>query len=75
MSEKELRQIVGLRIRMHRHLVGITQEELAKRAGISTGSVAAIEQFRKSIQLSTVARLATAMEIEPSILLTKVVLK
>ncbi len=75
MSEKELRKIVGLRIRMQRHLLGITQQELGERAGVSKCTVAGIEQFRKNIQLSTIARLATAMEIAPSILLTEVTLK
>ena len=48
---------------------GITQEELAKRCGISRPSLANIEAGRQRVSLHDVEALAKAMGTEPEILM------
>jgi DNA-binding XRE family transcriptional regulator len=48
-----------------RRLCGLTQRQLAERAGIGQAEVSKIERGRKSPTIDTYARLATALGIEP----------
>jgi predicted ATPase/transcriptional regulator with XRE-family HTH domain len=52
-------------LKRHRASAGLTQEELAERAGISTRSVSDVERgLRKTIYRDTAARLAGALGLE-----------
>jgi predicted ATPase/DNA-binding XRE family transcriptional regulator len=54
-------------LKRHRASAGLTQEELAERAGISTRSVSDVERgLRKTIYRDTAARLAKALGLERS---------
>ncbi|MEA2509246.1 MAG: hypothetical protein QOG21_1328 [Actinomycetota bacterium] len=56
-----------LLVRRLRGLVGLTQEELAEKAGISVRTVSDIERgLRRSVYRDTAERLAVALEIEPA---------
>lgn len=60
---------VGLRVRHMRELLDLSQEELAKRAGISRGSLANIETGRQRLLLDNVEDLAKAIGTTPKALL------
>jgi transcriptional regulator with XRE-family HTH domain len=52
----------GTLLRHHRVVVGLTQEELAERAGVSPRSIGDIERgVSRAPQRNTVALLATAL--------------
>lgn len=58
---------LGLLLREHRREAGLTQEELAERAGISTRAVSDIERgLRTTIYRDTANRIATALGLDPS---------
>jgi transcriptional regulator with XRE-family HTH domain len=56
---------VGVRIRMIRETLGMTQEDLAKRVGLKRTSVANTEIGRQRLLLDTVERYANALGTTP----------
>ncbi len=55
---------LGASLKQHRHAAGMTQEELAERAGISARTVSDLERgLRKLTHPDTARRLATALEL------------
>lgn len=54
-----------------RQEVGISQEELAKRAGISRTYLSDIERGLRNISISTLTKLAQAMDITASRILAR----
>lgn len=52
-----------LRLRQAR---GLTQEELAHRAGLSLRYVGSVERAAVSARISVVGRIAAALEVEPA---------
>lgn len=57
------------RIRAARERLGLTQEQLAEKAGVSTGLIAQIEAGTTRPSLGTVERLSTALQVTPCHLL------
>ncbi len=53
------------RLKERRERALLTQDELAKRAGISRATVAAIEAQKAEPQFSTIRKLAAALECSP----------
>lgn len=62
-------QAVGIRIRLMRETLDLRQEELAKRVGISRGSLANIETGRQRLLLDNVEDLANGLGTTPRALL------
>lgn len=60
-------ELPGLRGR--RLAAVLTQEDLAKRAGVAEGTIVSAEQGKK-VRISTVRKLAAALGVEPSELIT-----
>ena len=52
---------LGRRIAAQRRAVGLTQEQLAERAGVNVKTVQGVEQGRTEPELRTVTRLAKAL--------------
>lgn len=67
MTEAEL---FGERIRVLRQERGLTQEKLAGKADLTTGFVNAVEHGRKSPGLTTILKLARALEVDAPDLLS-----
>jgi transcriptional regulator with XRE-family HTH domain len=62
MGEGEL----GLMLRRLRGVAGLTQEELAERAGVSVRAISDIERWQRSaVYAATARRLADALELDP----------
>ena len=68
MTKKDLQRF-GVRVRMERERIGISQEELADRAGMHRTYVGSVERGERNIGLLNVIRIARALAIAPAILL------
>jgi transcriptional regulator with XRE-family HTH domain len=63
-------QIFGERIRTLRTERGLTQERLAGKADLTTGFVNNVENGNKTPSLTTILKLARALEVDASELLS-----
>jgi transcriptional regulator with XRE-family HTH domain len=66
-----LSQIVARNIRLIRHANGLSQEELASRAGINRNYVGMIERCENSPTIEVIERLADALNVDPMQLLQR----
>lgn len=66
----DLVQLLGRNVRHYRKLRGMTQEALALSADMKRSYVSDIERGARNPSVEALGRLATALEIEPSKLLT-----
>lgn len=60
---------LGPRLREARELLELTQEEVAERSGVHATEVSRIEAGKRDPQVSTLLRLAKAVEVKPGQLL------
>lgn len=60
----------GLRIRSIRSAAGLSQEELAHRAGLHRTYVGSVERGERNISLLNILTLATALDVDPGSLVT-----
>jgi transcriptional regulator with XRE-family HTH domain len=58
------RRVFGGRLRALRRQAGLSQEELADRAGLHRTYVSSVERGRRNISLATIHSLADALGIE-----------
>lgn len=56
----------GERIRSLRERAGLSQAELARRLGVNQGRVSALEREGADLRVSTLLRLAKALQCRPS---------
>lgn len=66
-----LLSVLAERVRARRAALGLTQEQLAELAGMSTNFLARMEMAGRTPSFSTLARLADALEVHVSDLLTE----
>ncbi|MHB1190065.1 MAG: helix-turn-helix domain-containing protein [Armatimonadota bacterium] len=69
-ATRELLAVLAQRIKERRRVLGITQEQLAERSGLSTNFIARLELCMKTPSITTLARLARALEVRVPDLLT-----
>lgn len=62
----KLRGIVARNLRQFRQAKGLSQEELAHRAGTNRNYVGMLESERHAATVDMLEKLATALEIEPA---------
>ncbi len=60
----------GEKVREERHKLGLSQEELASRAGVHRTYIGMIERAEKNITLENIEKVARALKINISDLLT-----
>lgn len=60
---------LGSNLRDARKRLGLTQEEVAERSGVHPTEVSRIEAGKRDPRISTVLRLARALEVRPGELL------
>jgi transcriptional regulator with XRE-family HTH domain len=60
---------LGTNLREARERLGLTQEQVAERSGVHATEVSRIEAGKRDPQVSTVERLAKAVEVKPGRLL------
>jgi len=68
MRNRDLRGF-GSRVRAERDRVGISQEELAERAGLHRTYLGGVERGERNLGLLNVLRIARALGIPPAVLL------
>ena len=68
-AEVHARLTTGAVIRMLRELKGWTQEELAKRSGITATNISSLENERVDIGKRRVEQLAKAFDVHPAIIM------
>jgi len=59
----------GTNLRQARERLGLTQEQVAQRSGVHSTEVSRIEGGKRDPKVSTVERLAKAVEVKPGRLL------
>ena len=67
----EIRETLAVNMKRLRKTSGLSQEELASRAGIDRTYVSALERRVYAASIDLVARLAEALEVEPDVLLRR----
>ena len=67
----EIRDILALNLRLRRKAAGLSQEELAHRAGIDRTYVSALERSLYAAGIDVVDRLAQALGLEAADLLQR----
>lgn len=65
-DERRLYWEVGYRIRIARDAMGLTQTELAEKAGLSRVSIANLEGGRQRSPLTVLYRVAHALGVKPA---------
>lgn len=60
---------LGTNLRAAREKLGLTQEQVAQRSGVHSTEVSRIEGGKRDPKVSTVERLAKAVEVKPGRLL------
>jgi XRE family transcriptional regulator, regulator of sulfur utilization len=66
----DLEKILAENVRNFRKLRGLTQKELAQASGIHKQFWAGIERGERNITLSSLQRIAVALNVEPHVLIT-----
>lgn len=61
----KLREVVARNLRRARHAKGLSQEELAHRAGINRNYIGMLEREEHSATVDMLEKLADALEIDP----------
>jgi len=56
---------LGKNLRAARKKLGLTQEQVSERSGVQAGEVSRIERSKRDPQVSTVEKLAGAVEVPP----------
>jgi transcriptional regulator with XRE-family HTH domain len=57
---------IGQRLKRQRTLRALTQAELAERTGVTTATVARIERDEIEPRMTTLRKLAQALEVDPA---------
>lgn len=63
-----LRDLLGRNIRLFREKRGLTQEELATKAGINRTYLGLVERGKGNIGVDNIEKIATALDVNPYIL-------
>ncbi len=69
---KNLRTAIGVAVKRRRRDVGISQEDLSKRASIHSTYIGHIERGAKTPSMSTFIRIARALRLKPQDLMADV---
>lgn len=59
----------GKRVRQHRRDLGLTQEQLAEKAGMHFTYIGSIERGQRNVSLVNILRIAKALKVDPGDLL------
>ncbi|WP_029005370.1 helix-turn-helix domain-containing protein [Azorhizobium doebereinerae] len=60
----DLKELMAINLRRLRHAKGMTQEELAERAGLSARYIGAIERADVSASVTVLGQVAEALDVD-----------
>jgi transcriptional regulator with XRE-family HTH domain len=63
--------VFATNVRAHRERLGLSQEELAERAGIHRTYVGMLERREKNVTIYNIERIAAALRVKAAALLTE----
>ena len=66
-----LREIVARNLRQIRHARGLSQEELADRAGINRNYVGMLERSEHAATVDMLEQLADALDVDPAVMFNR----
>src|SRR5437764_14731308 len=72
MGKNDVKKYFGAAVRSRRDHLGISQEELAGRAGLHRTYISDVERGARNVSLESIYRLATALEVPLSVLFARV---
>ncbi|KLU65583.1 MULTISPECIES: helix-turn-helix transcriptional regulator [Desulfosporosinus] len=64
-----IQEVVGKNIKLFRQTKGLTQERLAELVNVSSSYIGYLERGLRSPSLDLLARIGTALDVEPTVLL------
>jgi CheY-like chemotaxis protein/DNA-binding XRE family transcriptional regulator len=70
-GKTDVKKQFGAAVRFHRDHLGISQEELAGRAGLHRTYISDVERGARNVSLESIQRLASALEVPLSILFSR----
>lgn len=68
-NESHLVHVFAMNVRQRRLELGLSQEELAERAGVHRTYVGMLERSEKNVTIYNIERIAAALELSPATLL------
>lgn len=68
-SQCQLVAIFAANVRSYRLELGLSQEELAERAGVHRTYVGMVERCEKNVTIYNIQRIAQALQVAPDVLL------
>ena len=72
MGKTDVKKQFGAAVRFHRDHLGISQEELAGRAGLHRTYISDVERGARNVSLESINRLAMALEVPLSVLFLRI---
>lgn len=69
--ECPLVEVFAARVRAQRTALGLSQEQLAERAGVHRTYVGMLERGEKNVTIYNIERIAVALDVEPADLLRR----
>lgn len=69
--ECPLVEVFATRVRARRRELGLSQEQLAEKAGVHRTYVGMLERGEKNVTIYNIERIAIALSVEPASLLRK----
>ncbi|MFT4178759.1 MAG: helix-turn-helix transcriptional regulator [Thermomonas sp.] len=64
-------EVFAAQVRTRRQALGLSQEQLAERAGVHRTYVGMLERGEKNVTIYNIERIATALNVEPAELLRR----
>lgn len=64
-----IQEVAGKNIRLYRQAKGLTQEKLAELVNVSSSYIGYLERGLRTPSLDLLARIGTALDVEPTVLL------
>lgn len=62
--KEDIKSFFGNRVRVERQRIGLSQEQLAVRAGVHRTYIGMVERAEKNITLVNIEKIAVALEME-----------
>ena len=67
--KRNIRHVFGENLRRYRQALGISQEDLAEKAGLHRTYIGSVERGERNVSIDNIARIAKGLRVTPSKLL------